>query len=142
MSVTKPKHPLGAGGSESERNAWLQRLPGYSRSLLKIQIPVSVTLATTKRSIQEILELVPGSIIPFEKPYDDVLTLEVGDQKVAQGETVKVGDKFGLRLTSITLPGERFQRVAGRNESDKRSASPQPPPSAGTHPGMGSGPGE
>jgi hypothetical protein len=33
---------------------------------------------------------------------------------VAEGETVKVGDKFGLRLTSMVLPEERFQTVAGK----------------------------
>ena len=88
-------------------------LPAYSRSLLKIKVPVTVTLATSKQSVGSILDLVPGSIIQFEKLCDEMLSLEVGDHRVAEGEAVKVGDKFGLRLTSMTLPEERFHTVRG-----------------------------
>ena len=38
----------------------------------------------------------------------------IGDQPVAEGEAVKVGDKFGIRLTSLRLPGERFKPVKRR----------------------------
>ena len=31
-----------------------------------------------------------------------------GEHPVALGEAVKVGDKFGLRITSVRLPDERF----------------------------------
>ena len=40
-----------------------------------------------------------------------MLELGVGDRPVALGEAVKVGDKFGLRITSIALPEERFKPV-------------------------------
>ena len=88
-------------------------MPAYSRSLLKIKVPVTVTLATSKQPVRSILGLVPGSIIQFEKLCDEMLTLEVGSHPVAEGETVKVGDKFGLRLTSMVLPDERFHPVKG-----------------------------
>lgn len=89
----------------------LARLPRYSRSLLKIPVPVIVTLATTKQPIGRVLELVPGSIIQFDKLCDETLRLEVNNQVVALGEAVKIGDKFGLRLTSIALPEERYERL-------------------------------
>ena len=34
----------------------LERLPPYVRSLLKVQVPVRVTLAATKQPLQRILE--------------------------------------------------------------------------------------
>jgi len=95
---------------------WFQRLPSYSRSLLKIRVPVSVTLATTKLSIGDIVEMVPGTILQFEKMCDETLSLEVGGHRVAEGETVKVGDKFGLRLTAMILPAERFLPVRGQGD--------------------------
>ncbi len=91
--------------------AGLRRLPPYAQSLLKIKVPVKVTLATARRPINKILELGPGAIIQFKKSCDDTLTLEVGEHKVAQGEAVKVGDKFGLWITSMVLPEERFWSV-------------------------------
>ncbi|MFW6170466.1 MAG: FliM/FliN family flagellar motor switch protein [Planctomycetota bacterium] len=88
-------------------------LPAYSRSLLKIRLPVTVTLATSRTSVGRVLELVPGSILQFKKTCDETLSLEVNGYRVAEGETVKVGDKFGLRITSMVLPEERFGPVKG-----------------------------
>jgi flagellar motor switch protein FliN len=84
-------------------------LPIYSRSLLRIQVPVVVTLAQKRQPLGRVIELGPGSIIHFDKSCEEMLDLEVGGLPVAHGEAVKVGDKFGLRITSIILPGERFQ---------------------------------
>lgn len=92
----------------------VEELPAYSRSLLRIKVPVIVTLAETKQPIGRIVELGPGTIIQFDKSCEEMLSLQVGDQPVAEGEAVKVGDKFGIRLTSLRLPGERFKPVKRR----------------------------
>jgi flagellar motor switch protein FliN/FliY len=73
----------------------------YARGLLQIQVPVQVTLASQRKSIQEIIELGPGSIIKFDKTCDDPLELCVGDRPIAVGEVVKVGDKFGLKISGL-----------------------------------------
>jgi flagellar motor switch protein FliN/FliY len=84
------------------------RLPGYSRSLLKISVPVSVELASKKETLQEVIGLAPGSIIKFDKGCEELLRLLVGENVVANGEAVKVGEKFGFRVTSMVLPPEHF----------------------------------
>ena len=71
-------------------------------------MPVVVTLASKRQAIGRILEIGPGSIIQFDKLCDEMLDLSVGNHCVAQGEAVKIGEKFGLRITSLTLPEERF----------------------------------
>ncbi len=96
------------------RPASLQELPGYTRSLLRIQVPVVVTLAEKRQPLGWIVELGPGSIIQFDKSCEEMLELEVGGHRVATGEAVKVGDKFGLRVTSVVLPEERFNPVKGK----------------------------
>jgi flagellar motor switch protein FliN len=87
------------------------KLPEYTRSLLHIQVPISVTLATKRQPIGQIMDLGAGSIIHFEKSCEEMLDLYVGDHPVAKGEAVKVGEKFGLRITSVILPEERFKSV-------------------------------
>jgi flagellar motor switch protein FliN len=82
-------------------DAELDQLPAYSRGLLQILVPVRVTLASQRKSIQEIIELGPGSIVKFDKTCDEPLELCVGDRPVAQGEVVKVGDKFGLKISGL-----------------------------------------
>jgi flagellar motor switch protein FliM len=74
-------------------------------------------LASKRIPIQQVLALVTGSIIQFEKQCDEPLTLAVGGREVAAGEAVKVGDKFGLRITSIIRSGERFSRVRSAEKS-------------------------
>lgn len=98
--------PTPAAGDPVERE-----LPSYSRSLLKIKVPATVILAAKRQPISKIVELGPGSIIMFEKSCEEMLELEVGGRKIAVGEAVKVGDKFGLRVSSMILPEEHFQRL-------------------------------
>jgi flagellar motor switch/type III secretory pathway protein FliN len=86
----------------------LSQLPHYSRSLLKIRIPVQVQLASKKETVAEVVEIVPGAIIKFDKGCDELLHMFVGGQPIAEGEAVKIGDKFGFRVTGMVLPREHF----------------------------------
>jgi flagellar motor switch protein FliN len=110
MSETKSEHsdrPAEATSSGARARSFSE-LPSYSRSLLKITVPVSVVLANKRESVHDVVELAPGTIIKFAKSCDEPLHLFVGDQRVAEGEAVKVGDKFGFRVTEMTMPEEHF----------------------------------
>jgi flagellar motor switch protein FliN len=80
----------------------------FWKSLLKIEANIAVTLAHQELPIERILQFVPGVMIQFEKPCDTPLTLEVDGNQIALGEVVKVGDKFGLRITEICDREERW----------------------------------
>ena len=69
--------------------------------VLDIKTTVSVTLAKKKVSLQQILDLVPGSMLNFDVHCDHPLTLEAEQTPIAIGETVKIGDKFGLRIRTL-----------------------------------------
>ncbi|MFK8114936.1 MAG: FliM/FliN family flagellar motor switch protein [Rubripirellula sp.] len=73
----------------------------YSQTVLSIKTPVSVTLAQKKISLDRIVNLVPGSMLTFEAHCDEPLTLEAGGKAIAVGETIKIGDKFGMRIREI-----------------------------------------
>ncbi|MEM6366560.1 MAG: FliM/FliN family flagellar motor C-terminal domain-containing protein [Planctomycetota bacterium] len=70
-------------------------------AVLRIKTPVTVTLAEKRESLDRILALVPGSMLTFDTHCDQPLQLSVGGHPVATGETVKIGDKFGLRIRTI-----------------------------------------
>jgi flagellar motor switch/type III secretory pathway protein FliN len=92
-------------------------LPPYSRSLLRIKVPVAVTLARKKQPISKVVEIGPGTILQFNKSCEQLLELEVNGHEIGAGEAVKVGDKFGLRVVAMKLPGEKFHNVAPRRAS-------------------------
>jgi len=109
--------PRAVVGEDYELAQRLAQLPPYARSLLRIEVPVVVTLATTRQPVSRVLDLAPGTILHLGKACDDRLTLSVASCDVAVGETVKVGDKFGLRLTSMVMPSEKFEPVKPRAAS-------------------------
>jgi flagellar motor switch/type III secretory pathway protein FliN len=86
-------------------------LPAYAQSLLRIRVPVAVSLAHTRMAVQRIVDLGPGAIIQFNKGCDEPLELEINGRVIARGECVKVGDKFGFRVAALALPGEEFHAL-------------------------------
>lgn len=95
----------------------LHLLPPYVRSLLRVKVKVSVCLASTRTKLSRVVDIGPGSIIQFDKNCEAPLTVEVAGIEVAQGEAVKIGDKFGLRVESIVLPPERFAAMPKRRSA-------------------------
>jgi flagellar motor switch/type III secretory pathway protein FliN len=106
VQKTASKHP--ASPSRPAVAQSFEGLPDYSRSLLRITIPVSVHLAAKKETVQDVVEMVPGAIIKFDKGCDELLQMVIGGQLIAEGEAVKVGDKFGFRVSKMLMPREHF----------------------------------
>ena len=69
--------------------------------ILHLSVPVIVKLAERKLSLSEVLRLGNGAIIEFFKSSDDPLELLINNKPIALGETVKVGENFGLRITQV-----------------------------------------
>ena len=90
--------------------------PGRELSrILKMQVPVIVKLADRKLLLSEVMRLGTGAIIEFSKRNNEPLELLINNKTIGLGETVKVGENFGLRLTQI---GEIKQLI--RALSNKR----------------------
>lgn len=79
----------------------------YGQAILDIKTPVSVVLARKPVSVREIVDLVPGSMLTFEAHCDQPLLLEANGTPIATGETVKIGDKFGLRIRHLLSDPEQ-----------------------------------
>ena len=125
--VPPPPSLLGDGlastafGRDPAKRIALDDLPGYSRSVLKVHVPVAAVLARARKPIKTILELGIGSVIQFDKSCDEPLEVEVGQTvMIADAEAVKVGDKFGFRINSVLLPRERFRKVEVRRDGEYR----------------------
>ncbi|MEM7204647.1 MAG: flagellar motor switch protein FliN [Planctomycetota bacterium] len=69
--------------------------------LLDVQIPVSVEVGRAEMSLDDILGLVPGSVVALDKKAEEPIDLRVNGKLVARGEVVLVDDTYGLRITQI-----------------------------------------
>ncbi len=79
--------------------------------LLDVPLEVGVELGRTRMTIQDLLQLGPGSVIELDKVAGEALDILVNGRLVARGEAVVVNDKFGVRITDIVSPQERIQRL-------------------------------
>lgn len=77
------------------------QLPPDLQRVLKIEVPLIVRLAAKRMPVSQIMNLNVGSIIEFEKNADEPLDLMTNNTCIGYGTAVKVGENFGVRVTSI-----------------------------------------
>jgi len=83
------------------------------RNILKIEVPLGVLLAQKFMSVDDILDLSPGSIIQFNKHYEGPLHLLANGRFVGKGEAVKVNEKFGLQVKEMSSREEQLNAMKG-----------------------------
>ena len=66
-----------------------------------VPLEVTVELGRTKKSISEILDFAPGTIIELDKIAGEPIDVLVNGKFVARGEVVVIEESFGIRVTEI-----------------------------------------
>ena len=66
-----------------------------------VPLEVTVELGRTKKSIAEILDFAPGTIIELDKIAGEPIDVLVNGKFVAKGEVVVIEENFGIRVTEI-----------------------------------------
>ena len=66
-----------------------------------VPLEVTVELGRTHKSISEILDFAPGTIIELDKIAGEPIDVLVNGKYVAKGEVVVIEESFGVRVTEI-----------------------------------------
>ncbi len=69
--------------------------------IMDVPLEVTVELGRTNKSIKEILEFSPGTIIELNKLAGEPVDVLVNGKFVAKGEVVVIEESFGIRVTEI-----------------------------------------
>ena len=69
--------------------------------IMDVPLEVTVELGRTTKSIQDILEFAPGTIIELNKIAGEPIDVLVNGKYVAKGEVVVIEESFGVRVTEI-----------------------------------------
>ena len=69
--------------------------------IMDVPLEVTVELGRTSKSIQDILEFAPGTIIELDKIAGEPIDVLVNGKYVAKGEVVVIEESFGVRVTEI-----------------------------------------
>lgn len=69
--------------------------------IMDVPLEVTVELGRTSKSIQDILEFAPGTIIELNKIAGEPIDVLVNGKYIAKGEVVVIEESFGIRITEI-----------------------------------------
>ncbi|MFW5799898.1 MAG: flagellar motor switch protein FliN [Spirochaetota bacterium] len=74
-----------------------------------IKMTLSVEIGRTRMPIREILELGKGSLIELNKMNNEPVDILINNMLIAKGVVVTISDDFGVKITEIISPDERFK---------------------------------
>ena len=69
--------------------------------IMDVPLDVTVELGRTTKSIQEILDFAPGTILELNRIAGEPIDILVNGKYVAKGEVVVIEESFGVRITEI-----------------------------------------
>ena len=85
--------------------------PDNLNLILDVPLQISVELGRAKKTIREILEMGPGSIIELDRLAGESVDMIVNGKLIAKCEVVVINETFGIRVTDIIHPLERMNSL-------------------------------
>ncbi len=87
--------------------------PSDVHRLLAIEVPVIVQLGMRRMTVGEVMRLAVGAIVEFHKPSDEELELLANNKPIGKGHAVKVGENFGIKITTVGPVKETIRKLGG-----------------------------
>jgi len=69
-----------------------------------ISMHVTVEIGRTKSTVREIMDLEKGSVVELDKIAGEQVEVYANNKLVARGEVIVIEDKFGVRVTTTSIP--------------------------------------
>ena len=79
--------------------------------LENIEVKLTVEVGSTELKIRDLLRLNEGSVVELERLAGDPLDILANGVKIAKGEVVMIGERFGIRFTEVVDPKERVKSI-------------------------------
>ena len=87
------------------------------KSIMRIEVPVVVVLGERAVDIAGVRQWVPGSIIELQISAEEDLKIRINNRQIALGSAVKIGENFGVRLTTTLGQTERIEAMGPDSSS-------------------------
>lgn len=94
----------------SERNGQ-KSLSKDLEFLFDVPLQVSVEVGRARILLKDLLQMGEGYVVELDKLAGEPLDLYVNSRLIARGEAVKVGEKFGIKLTEVVSQSDRIKNL-------------------------------
>jgi flagellar motor switch protein FliN/FliY len=101
-------------------------MPADVQSILRIEVPLIVQIASRSMPMEDVMSLTPGAIIELPKLADEELEILVANKQIGLGTAVKVGENFGVRVTYVGDVRQRIEAMGGEEAAPAASAAEAP----------------
>lgn len=78
-----------------------------STLVLDVEVPVEVYFGDASLTVEEFLEMGPGSVVELEHAIEAPIELHVRGKLVARGQLVTINGNYGMRITDMIDGGAR-----------------------------------
>ena len=102
-------------------------MPTDISTILRLSVPLIVQVGQRRMAVDDVLALGPGAILELEKTSEDDLDLLVNNVPMGRGVAVKVGENFGIKITSIGSPHQRVAALGGQAPESLADRIPKRP---------------
>ena len=96
---------------EEMRDAVQDGVKENLKVLENIEVVMTVEVGRTEITIRDLLRLNEGSVVELDRLAGDPLDILVNNTKIAKGEIVMVGERFGVRFGEIVDPEKRVESI-------------------------------
>lgn len=79
--------------------------------ILDVSLQVSVELGKARKTIREILDMGPGSVVELDRLAGEPVDMIINGKLIAKCEVVVINETFGIRITEIVNPIERMKTL-------------------------------
>lgn len=79
--------------------------------IMDVPLKVTVELGRTRMQIRDVLDLGKGSVVELDRLVGEPIDMLVNGKLIAKGEVVVIDENFGIRVTDIVSPIERFNNL-------------------------------
>ncbi|MBL4808652.1 MAG: FliM/FliN family flagellar motor switch protein [Phycisphaerales bacterium] len=86
------------------------------KSIMRIEVPLVVVIGERAVDISSVRQWVPGSIIELQICAEEDLDIRINNRQIAIGSAVKIGENFGVRLTTTLGQTERIEAMGPSTE--------------------------
>ena len=97
--------------AEEVENSENQEATENLKVLENIDVMLTVEVGRTEITIKDLLRLNEGSVVELDRLAGDPLDIMVNNTKIAKGEVVMVGERFGVRFGEIVDPEKRMESI-------------------------------
>ena len=97
--------------AEEVENTENQESTENLKVLENIDVMQTVEVGRTEITIKDLLRLNEGSVVELDRLAGDPLDIMVNNTKIAKGEVVMVGERFGVRFGEIVDPEKRMESI-------------------------------